>query len=126
MFLSPGIYFDSNNGGAICLHFMSTHSLLSNASPCASPALFRRLNRPPQVQLNLGSKSSNLNSTADLKAAIDKLSEPEDDNLEDRHKIKFKEEDLSVVGAGGAGAGGTVLKVIHHPTGLVLAKKVYL
>ena len=103
---------------------MSTHSLISNASPSASPALFRRLNRPPLVQLNMVSKSSNLNSTADLKAAIDKISEPKDDNLEDRHNIKFKEEDLLVVGAVGAGAGGTVLKVIHQPTGLVLAKKV--
>jgi mitogen-activated protein kinase kinase len=70
------------------------------------------------------SKSSNLNSTADLKAAIDKISEPKEDNLDEKYKIKFREEDLSVMGALGAGAGGTVLKVIHQPTGLVLAKKV--
>jgi hypothetical protein len=47
--------------------------------------------------------------------------------------IDFKDQDLSVVGTLGAGAGkieslnrkgGSVLKVIYKPSGMVLAKKV--
>jgi hypothetical protein len=64
-------------------------------SPSASPALFRRLNRPPQVQLNLGSRS-NLNTTVDL---IDTVAEVNQVSREDQSQIKFKGEDLLVVGS---------------------------
>ena len=67
-------------------------------SPSASPALFRRLNRPPQVQLNLGSRS-NLNTTVDLKEVIDTVAEVNQVSREDQSQIKFKGEDLLVVGS---------------------------
>lgn len=45
----------------------------------------------------------------------------EDDEEE---RISVKAEDLKVIGDLGAGSGGTVNKVIHQGTGLIMAKKV--
>lgn len=41
-----------------------------------------------------------------------------------KKKIELKQEDLKVLGDLGAGAGGSVAKVVHSGTGLMMAKKV--
>ena len=103
---------------------MSFQSLASNIScnnsTTTSPAFFRRLNRPPQVQLTASASRSA--SNIDLKSIIDNLPLAKEDNTE---IIDFKDQDLSVIGTLGAGAGGSVLKVIYKPSGMVLAKKVF-
>jgi hypothetical protein len=112
---------------------MSFESLASNIScnnsTTTSPAFFRRLNRPPQVQLTASASRSA--SNIDLKSIIDNLPLAKEDYTE---IIDFKDQDLSVVGTLGAGAGkieslnikgGSVLKVIYKPSGMVLAKKVF-
>ena len=79
----------------------------SNQSLNGSPAIFRRLNKPPQVQLNLSaSKSTVESSNNDLKNLIENLPKAKDDQKNINPEIiDFKDQDFSVLGALGAGAG---------------------
>jgi mitogen-activated protein kinase kinase len=68
-----------------------------------------------------GNKSKSTTSTSASAAATASSTANNDD---DDERISVRAEDLKVVGDLGAGSGGTVNKVVHQGTGLIMAKKV--
>lgn len=49
-----------------------------------------------------------------------------EDDVNELEEVEFEPQDLQVLDTLGEGAGGEVKKVLHRPTGLYMAKKVYL
>lgn len=89
---------------------------IANALATGSPGLGRKRFGAPKLN-----SLSSLGSLSNLNIDDGKL---DDSNVRKDSKYEFKNEDLQLICQLGAGAGGTVSKVLHAPTGLMMARKV--
>jgi hypothetical protein len=93
-------------------------------SPSSSRQTYHSKLSEQIATLDISRKPTKKRSTREAPNGKDgkvKMKGKEDDEEE---RISVKAEDLKVIGDLGAGSGGTVNKVIHQGTGLIMAKKV--
>lgn len=96
-----------------------------HARAADSPGLSRKRFGAPTLKGSFGSLEdiSNLSLTENSQQPRTELN---DKNVRKDSKYLFNEDDLQVVKKIGQGSGGAVYKVLHKPTGIIMARKVEL
>ena len=118
---------------------LEARNLQDSNTPSASPATFRRIKPQPLALAPKSASSTSLvktlnepvpqvdnNQNTPTTKALNKSRDELNKQVLDSQGglIKFSINELEFVGKLGSGSGGTVSKVLHSPTGLLLAKKV--
>jgi hypothetical protein len=92
-------------------------------NPSLENAPLRAIDSPGLARKRFGAPSlGSLTNLSNIAVSETKLN---DSTVRKDSKIQFKHEDLEFVRKLGQGAGGTVSKVLHKPTGLFMARKVW-